>query len=293
MATLRDIKRRMTAVSSIQQITKAMKMVATARLRKAQDAIFNSRPYSIKIKETLNRLSQSFEKIDNPLFELREPETVAIMVVASDKGLCGSFNMNAIRAAVELINSKYSRQNQKGNVFLICLGKKAYDYFSRRNYKIAAQYINMLGKHSFGDASSIANLLIKGFLEKEFDRVEIVYNQFKSVMQQQLTVKTFLPIEIEEDKTVKASDLNYIFEPDAKKLFEKLLPKYLNSQIWRVILESFASELGARMTAMDMASENAKELIRVLNLTYNKARQAAITKEILEIVSGANALKKV
>ncbi len=294
MATLREIKRRIAGVKSTEQITKAMKMVAAARLRRAQDNIINARPYANKIAHLLGHLLEIEKGIDNPLLAKREINKVALVVVTSDRGLCGGFNMNVIRRTEELLVEEYSEQASKGNVELYCVGKKGYDHFKNTNFKIANQYLGIFSKLDFTFAVKLVNELSSKFIAGEYDKVVIVFNEFKSIIQQNLRAMDFLPLEAdkllggEEEETAQ----EYIYEPEKASIINYLIPKNLNSQMWRVLLESYAAELGARMTAMDMATENAKELIKSLQLTFNKERQAAITKEILEIVSGANALKK-
>lgn len=296
MATLRDIKRRIVGVKSTQQITKAMKMVAAAKLRRAQENIINARPYSRKISEVLTNLLELGDLTDNPLLKGREVKNVAVVVLTSDRGLCGSFNMNIIREATNLIHGDLAEYYEKGHVYLYCLGKKGCDHFGRHNYKISGLMPGIFSNVKFQTASSLVSELKTRYMNNEIDKVLVVYNEFKSVMQQKLVVEQFLPIQHKTDNTgqsgnKKKSVIDFIYEPDEKTIIDSLLPRHLNSQMWRMLLESYAAELGARMTAMDMATENAKELIRSLQLNYNKARQAAITKEILEIVSGANALK--
>jgi F-type H+-transporting ATPase subunit gamma len=293
MATLRDIKRRIVSVKNTQQITKAMKMVAAAKLRKAQENIINARPYARKIAGVLSDLiSQLNGIIPNPLLLHRDIKNVAVIVVTSDRGLCGSFNMSIIREAANLIHGKYRDFYTQGNLKLWCVGKKGLDHFSRRNYNIAGKYPGIFGNLNFLTASSIMKELIAEFLENKIDEVIIVYNEFKSVIQQKIVTEKLLPIkEIEKPVLPSLQFIDFIYEPDRISIINKLLPKHLNSQMWRILQESYAAELGARMTAMDMATENAKELIKSLQLKFNKERQSAITKEILEIVSGANALK--
>jgi F-type H+-transporting ATPase subunit gamma len=295
MATLREIKRRITGVKNTQQITRAMKMVAAARLRRAQENIINARPYSRKIAQVLGHLLELEKGIENPLLEEREERKIAIVVVTSDRGLCGGFNMNIIRRVEELLEEDYSEQFENGNVEFYFVGKKGYDHFKNRGVKIAGTYLGIFSKQmDFSFAAKLVKELSEKYTEKEYDKVVVVFNEFKSIIQQNLTVEQFLPLVPEklvgdEEEKLHAE---YIYEPDKASIIHALIPKTLNSRMWRVFLESYAAELGARMTAMDMATENAKELIRTLQLTYNKERQAAITKEILEIVSGANALKK-
>lgn len=295
MATLRDIKSRIKGVTNTQQITKAMKMVSAARLRRAQENIINARPYSRKIAEVLSNLIAVEKGSSNPLFEEREVDSVAIVVITSDRGLCGSFNMNVIRSAEELINEKYNHLKANGKLALYCVGKKGVDHFKKRNYKLTGSYPGIFSDLNFEFASSLTTELKQKFLKREYDKVIVVYNEFKSVIQQVTTHKQILPIvpfksesneHLEQLKT-----FDFIFEPDKLSIIDALLPRHLKAQVWTSLLDSYAAELGARMTAMDMATENAKEMIRSLNILYNKERQAAITTEISEIVSGANALK--
>lgn len=292
MATLRDIKRRIVGVKNTQQITKAMKMVAAARLRRAQDNIINARPYSRKIVEVLGHLLSAEQNLYNPLLEQRKVSKVGIVVVTSDRGLCGAFNMNVIRYTEELIENEFNDIYDAGNLSLYCVGKKGYDHFVRRNYKIASFYSGIFSKLRFVFAQNLMSELKQKFVDKEYDKILVVYNEFKSVIQQNLKIEQLLPIKpFKGEEIISNRTADYIYEPDRASIIHSLLPRHLNSQVWKILLESYAAELGARMTAMDMATENAKEMIRTLQITFNKERQAAITKEILEIVSGANALK--
>lgn len=293
MATLRDIKRRIKGVSNTQQITKAMKMVAAAKLRRAQENIINARPYSKKLNELLGRLLAVEKNIVSPLVEEREIKKIAIILITSDNGLCGAFNMNILRTTEDLIKNEYSYLNKDQDISLYCLGKKGFEYFNRRNLKIAENYTGFYKELKFDLSTKILAGITNLFVKKEFDRVILVYNEFRSVMQQKLVVQQLLPIKIESDEDINSSqNIDFLFEPDKTNIISNLLPKYLNAHLWKALLESYASELGARMTAMDLATENAKELIKELKLQYNKERQATITTEILEIVSGAEALKK-
>ncbi len=293
MATLRDIKGRIKGVKSTQQITKAMKMVAAARLRRAQENIINAKPYSKKIGEMLQNLLRIEKNFNNPLFVEREIKRIALIVVTSDRGLCGGFNMNVIRKAEELAKDEFANYNHNGNLVLYCIGKKGNDYFTKRPYNVVGSYPGIFSHLKFEFASGLIKELTAKYISGEIDKVLVVYNEFKSVIQQKTTVEQLFPIKPFEEKTEETvQDVNYIYEPDKARIIGALLPKHLNAQMWTTLLDSYAAELGARMTAMDMATENAKELIRSLNLTYNKVRQASITKEILEIVSGANALKE-
>jgi F-type H+-transporting ATPase subunit gamma len=292
MATLRDIKARITGIKSTQQITKAMKMVAAARLRRAQDNMINARPYSRKISEVLDNLIAIEKNMDNPLFKERHVEKIALVVVTSDRGLCGAFNTNIIRRTENLALQDYKDVYNNGNLTLYCVGKKCNDYFSKRNFNVAESYIGIFSKLKFEFAAKLINDLTSKFLNGEYDKVVVVYNQFKSVMQQNLMVEQILPLTPSENSSEEeVSQSEFIYEPDKINIINSLVPRHLKAQMWKALLESYAAELGARMTAMDMATENASEMIRSLQLTYNKERQAAITNEILEIVSGANALK--
>jgi F-type H+-transporting ATPase subunit gamma len=290
MATLRDIKQRIKGVKSTQQITKAMKMVAAAKLRRATDAIINARPYARKIQTLLSHLASNDDLLSNPLFISREVKNVAVVVVTADRGLCGAFNTNIIREATRYIQEELQQQNISHSLF--CLGKKGSDFFSKRNYNVVQKYPGIFASLNYSVAQRLSDQLISGFLNGEFDKVILIFNEFKSIIQQKIVVEQFLPIPVNDNKISEShSEANYIYEPNQKAIFEYLIPKHLKAQLWRVLLESNAAEFAARMTAMDNATTNAKELIRTLNLKYNKERQAAITKEILEIVSGANALK--
>ena len=291
MATLRDIKHRLIGVRNTQQITKAMKMVAAARLRRAQENIINARPYSKKITEVLQHLLTVERNFNNPLFLEREVYNVAIIVITSDRGLCGAFNMNVIRAAEQLVKDEIVGNPQGIKLNLYCLGKKGNDHFSKRNYDVVGSHPGIFTHLKFEFALGLIKELTNKYISGEIDKVLVVFNEFKSIIQQKTAIEQLIPIKKFESKN-NSSEIgpDFIYEPDKVKIINSLLPKHLNAQMWRYLLESYAAELGARMTAMDMATENAKELIRSLNLTYNKVRQASITKEILEIVSGANSL---
>ncbi len=290
MATLRDIKRRIKGVQSTQKITKAMKMVAAARLRRAQDRIINARPYAREIFEMLSHLVTDNDITANPYIKQREEVHTAVVVVTADRGLCGAFNANIIKETIRYIEEEYSVNKTKCRLF--CIGKKGYDFFSKRDYKIVYNKKGFFSSLNYDAALEISNEIIDGYLKKEYDKVIIIYNEFKSVIQQKIIVEQFLPIPVlKKSGKEKYAFNNYIFEPDQVSILNYILPKHLKGQMWRILLESNAAEYGAQMTAMDNATTNAKELIRTLQLKFNKERQAAITKEILEIVSGANALK--
>jgi len=289
MATLRDIKSRIKGVKSTQQITKAMKMVAAAKLRRAQENVVNARPYARKIWQALSDLATENDLNANPFFVQREVKNVAYVIVTADRGLCGAFNSNIIKEAVRNITEDLN--NDTISVQLFCVGKKGFDFFSKRNYNLYDKNLGLFSSLKYSEALSISQKIISAYLDETFDKVIIIYNEFKSIIQQKIVVEQFLPITLVTEHTDKKNRPNSIYELNQKSIFEYMLPKHLKAQIWRVLLESNASELGARMTAMDNASTNAKELIRTLQLKYNKERQAAITKELLEIVAGANALK--
>jgi F-type H+-transporting ATPase subunit gamma len=291
MATLRDIKNRIKGVQNTQQITKAMKMVAAARLRRAQENIINARPYARKIAEMLSHLVTDEDIEINPFIFQREIKNVAIVVVTADRGLCGAFNTNINRETKRIIDEEYSGTSVLPHVF--CIGKKGFEFFSKRDYDVVGKKIGIFSSISYEDALKITKELIDVYLNGTFDKIFIVYNEFKSIIQQKIVTEQFLPIPIQKgSEKERKNQPNYIFEPDQKDIFNYLLPKHLKAQMWRILLESNAAELGAKMTAMDNATTNAKELIRTLQVKYNKERQAAITKEILEIVSGANALRE-
>lgn len=292
MATLRDIKNRIKGVKNTQQITKAMKMVAAAKLRRAQDAIVNARPYAKRISEMVSNLVTDEDIVTNLLIVPRETvKNVAIVVVTADRGLCGAFNTNIIREANRYINEEVIEAGIGYQLY--CIGKKGSDFFGKRNYNVAKVFPEVFSSLNYTSAQKVSDDLAAGYLKGEFDKVVIIFNEFKSLIQQKIVVEQFLPIPIKKmEKEESDVESNYIYEPDQKSIFNYLIPKHLRGQIWRILLESNAAEFASRMTAMDNATTNAKELIRTLNLTYNKARQAAITKEILEIVSGANALKQ-
>ena len=291
MATLRDIKLRIKGVKSTQQITKAMKMVAAAKLRRATESILNARPYAKKISVLLSHLVNEDDKLSNPLFAEREIKNVAVVVVTADRGLCGAFNTNIIKEASSYVEEEIKQKDLEYQLY--CLGKKGADYFRRRDYNIAAAYPGIFSQIDYTTAQKLVGEIIPKYLDGSIDKVIIIFNEFKSIIQQKIVVEQFLPIVSHDEKeNYKHESINYIYEPDQKAIFNYLIPKHLKGQMWRVLLESNASEFAARMTAMDNATTNAKELIRTLSLTYNSKRQAAITTEILEIVSGANALKE-
>jgi F-type H+-transporting ATPase subunit gamma len=294
MATLREVRRRIAGVKSTQKITKAMKMVAAAKLRRAQLAVVAARPYAKAMRDLLQHLMVYAEGPAAAFVQPREVKNVAVVVVTSDRGLCGAFSANLIRAAVQHLQNRYPEWNRQGRVRIYCVGKKATDFFSRRAFSVAEKSVGIFGHLTFGEAQRLAGILVDGYTAGTFDRVDVIYNEFKSIAQQNIVVEQFLPVPPGGDTkgaTPAPTAGEYIYEPSKVGILEALLPKHLNFHIWRVLLESNAAEQGARMAAMDNATENANELIDTLQLQYNKARQASITKELLEIVGGAEALR--
>jgi F-type H+-transporting ATPase subunit gamma len=293
MPNLLDIRRRIKSVKNTQQITKAMKMVSAAKLKRAQDRVIAARPYANKMMAVLNALaSRTDENFHHPLLDARGDDRYLIVLVTADKGLCGAFNTNLIKATYAFI-----RENSNKKIELLALGRKGRDFFRRRHLTIAGEYIGLTGKGrvEFSEALEVARDVIKRFTEdKEIDKAFIVYNEFKSVLQQRVVIEQLLPVsrKTEKDDATSSQPVNlvdYIYEQPPAEIFSRLLPRMLETQVFRALLESVASEHGARMTAMDSASKNARELIDKLTLNMNRARQAAITNEIIEIVSGAAA----
>lgn len=295
MANLRDIRNRISSIKNTQQITKAMKMVAAARLRKAQQRMTATRPYSKKMAQVVAKLVSSQQNVRNDL--LREPEEikrVLLIVVGSDRGLCGGFNNNLFRKVEGTISNDYSTFNDEGTLDIIAIGKKATGYFKKRDYNVVQAYPGFFDDLNYEETSDIMSHATEQFVEEYYDKVLIAFNEFKTVITQNRLIEEALPLKtdsIEEVEEESATEKDYIFEPDPASILEKMLPVHLNMQLWRAVLESNASEQGARMAAMDNATENAKELEQDLRLEYNQARQSAITTEISEIVSGAAALE--
>jgi F-type H+-transporting ATPase subunit gamma len=287
MPSLIDLRRRIRAVKSTQQITKAMKMIAASRLRKSQERIVNARPFSNLARRVLHDLTLRCDPSAHPLLGVREEKTALVIVLTSDKGLCGGFNTNIIKAATQFIASK-----QTTRLVLGTIGRKGRDFFLRRGYDPAIDRVNLFQHLKFDDAQEIADVAADLFVTGKIDAVYLIYNEFKSVMQQRLLTEQLLPIAREqfdfEDDSAPHAD--YIYEPSAEALFNSLLPSYVRVEVWRALLESAAAENAARMTAMDAATKNATDMIDSLTLYMNKVRQAAITREIIEVVSGAQAL---
>lgn len=293
MANLKEVKNRIKSVTSTQQITKAMKMVAAAKLRRAQDAILQMRPYAQKLTSIINNVSSSVDTSDvsTPYAEKRELRQVLLVVESSDRGLCGGFNSTAFKHAKAIIKEKYTGQD----VTIMPIGKKSLEHFQKRGYKVVTNYSKLFEKLTFDGAREAAEFVMDSFVKGDYDQVEIIYNEFKNVATQIVRNEHFLPIKQDEsvgEEIATSVDNDYIIEPSEEEIFTQLIPKSLKIQFYKTLLESNASEHGARMTAMDKATENADELLKELRLTYNRTRQAAITKEILEIVGGAEALEQ-
>jgi len=289
MANLKEVRNRITSVTSTQQITKAMKMVSAAKLKRATNAIVQLRPYANKLRDILAQVSASVEGNDSPFTQDRVPNKVLVVVVTSNRGLAGAFNANAIKTANNLIASKYADQFAKGNVSIVAIGKRGQDFFSRRSFNVIGDNNELFNNLSFENVSKVTEYIMTEFKEGRVDRVEVVYNQFRNAAVQILTSEQLLPL-LPEEKNEDVAELDYIIEPSKEKIIEELIPKAIKIQLYKAVLDSNASEHGARMTAMDKATENAGDLLRQLKLSYNQARQAAITTELTEIVSGAAAL---
>ena len=288
MASLKEVKSRILSVNSTQQITKAMKMVAAAKLRRAQDRVIQLRPYSDKLQTILNNLSSSSGS-NSKLLEERKINKVLLIIVGSDRGLCGSFNSSVIKYTNQLIEIDYKKHYENKKLTILPIGKKMFDHYKKRNFLILDNFWSILKKSSYDDVTGISNFLMNEFILENYDKIDIIFNEFKNVAVQNTMTSTFLPVNEENDDEDK-NDTNYIFEPNQKDILNKLIPKALTANLFKTILESNASEQGARMTAMSQATDNATELLKELKLSYNRSRQAAITKEILEIVGGAEAL---
>ena len=293
MPNLKAIRTRISSVKSTRQITSAMKMVAAAKLRKAQDKIVRLRPYANKLHEILVNLSQSLaeSEIENIYSRTSEPEKILIVVITSNRGLCGAFNSNVVREARRAVADSYYEQYKKGNVQFLAIGKKGFDYLRKQKFKFAGESNDLLNEVTFEKASVLAEKVMKSFVTGDFNRVEIIYNHFKNAAVQQLTSEVFLPVETTPEKGKAAAHIDYIYEPDKGSIITELIPKSLKIQYYKAVLDYFVADNGARMTAMHKATDNATTMIRELTLQYNKARQAAITGQILEVVSGAEALK--
>jgi F-type H+-transporting ATPase subunit gamma len=290
MANLKEVRIRIASVQSTQQITKAMKMVSAAKLKRATNAITQLRPYATKLKDILGNLSASMEGSSSPYIQEREPNKVLIVVVSSNRGLAGAFNMNVIKAANNLIAEKYSDQFAKGNVRIAAIGKKSQDFFEKRSYNMVGNNNEVYAALTFENVTKITEAIMAGFAKGEYDKVEVIYNRFKNAAVQFVTTEQLLPLPKAETTSLKVSNIDYILEPSQEQIVEQLIPKSIKIQLYKALLDSHASEHGARMTSMDKATENAGDLLKALKLSYNQARQAAITTELSEIVSGAAAL---
>jgi F-type H+-transporting ATPase subunit gamma len=291
MSNLKEVRTRIESVKSTQQITSAMKLVAASKLRKAQRAILQLRPYAQKLQEFLQGMSTDLDETNEAVYaKEREVKKVLIVLVTSNRGLCGAFNANVVKQAINLIHTTYKDAYERGDLSLYCIGKKGAEHFSKYQYPVIKENLVLFDDLNYENALPIAEELMQDFAEKKYDRIDIIYNQFKNAAVQVLLTEQFLPILPPEDDG-SGLQVDYIFEPNKEQIIEELIPKSLKIQFFKVVLDSFASEHGARMTAMHMATDNASELLKELKLSYNKARQASITNEILEIVSGAEALK--
>jgi F-type H+-transporting ATPase subunit gamma len=291
MANLKEIRTRIASVNSTRQITSAMKMVSAAKLRKAQNAIVEMRPYADKLHEILGHVVSSSESLEeNPYVKADKKERILFVTISSNRGLCGAFNANVVKKAVELREGEFESFYKSGNIDFITVGKKANDLLKAKKANIVETHHDVYDDLSFENVSKVASHIMQQFLNEKYDEVYLIYNEFKNVAVQVLAVEQFLPVKIEE-KEEHHQESDYIFEPNKLEITEQLIPYALKTQFYKAILESHASEHGARMTAMHKATDNATDLLRELRLNYNKARQAAITGEILEIVGGAEALK--
>ena len=309
MPSLKEVKSRISSVISTQQITKAMKMVAAAKLRKSQERIMMMRPFAQKLNYLLKNLSSASSEGGEWYNVAREEKKILLVLITSDRGLCGGFNSAVTRVATRLINDTYSTQAKSGNVTVLPIGKKGYEYSQKRNVKVIDSFWNVFQTLSFERVAEVGDYIIDAYRKGEYDKVEIVYNEFKNVATQILRTEQMLPVVTPKPRSTdrvspeaqagsmkamqekKVQEVDYIYQPDRQEIIDGLIPKSLKVQLYKAVLDSNAAENGARMTAMDKATENAGELLKELKLTYNRTRQAAITKEILEIVAGAEALK--
>ncbi len=290
MANLKEVRNRIGSVQSTQQITKAMKMVSAAKLKRATNAIIALRPYANKLKEILANLSVTLEDFESPFIQERVPNKVLIVAVSSNRGLAGAFNMNVIKATNLLINEKYSEQLQRGDVSIVSIGKKTQDFFQKRKFNVIGNNNEVYTDLSFENVTAITENILADYAKGKFDRVDLVYNAFKNAAVQIITTEQLLPLPKTNSMENTSKVVDYILEPSQDEIVEELIPKSVKIQLYKAVLDSHAAEHGARMTAMDKATENAGDLLKSLKLAYNQARQAAITTELTEIVSGAAAL---
>ncbi|HEY5594946.1 MAG TPA: ATP synthase F1 subunit gamma [Nitrospiria bacterium] len=286
MPSLQHIRRKITSVKSTQKITKAMKMVAAAKLKRAQDRILSARPYAQKMATVLKSLTRGVSRDLHPLLRRRTARKIELLVITADRGLCGAFNANILRRAQEFIREKRAAGFEVG---ISVVGRKARDFFRKREMVPRQTWVQIFDRLNYAHGAEIGRDIIGRYAEGEFDELYLLYNEFKSVIQQRITIEKLFPIEPPE--TAETATGNYLYEPEEAAVLARLLPKYIEVQIFRVLLESSAGELGARMTAMEAASRNAGELIRKMTLVYNKTRQAVITKELMDIVGGAEAMR--
>lgn len=292
MANLKEIRTRIASVKSTKQITSAMKMVSAAKLKKAQDVVINLRPYAGKLHQILLYINHNLDKDEENIYSrIDYPDNVLIISITSNKGLCGAFNTNVVKQVVNLINEEYIGEYKEGNVSIFSIGKKGSEFYKSKGYKNLSVSNDILDNLNFDNAAPIIEDIMKAYAEQKYDKVIMVYNRFKNAAVQILSTEQLLPIELPEDLEIE-ENIDYIFEPSRAYIVKELIPKSLKIQFYEALLESVAAEHGARMTAMHKASDNATQLIKELQLTYNKARQASITNEILEIVGGAEALRK-
>jgi len=311
MASLRDIRNRIGSVQNTQQVTRAMKMVSAAKLRRAQENIFRTRPYAYKLGELIARLKGQVDPALHPLFQHREETRgVLLIVVTADRGLAGAFNANIIKLAEEAISTRFASFRDAGTLRLLCVGRKGHEHFSKRGYSLVGDFRGAFDNVNFDTALSVMTLAVEGYEEESWDEVHLLYNEFKNTISQNRIMQPLLPIPAEQFMTPvmeerdaadgsspdgvgtsqETSEMDFIFEPDAGAILDRLVPRFLNYEVWKALLESNASEQGARMVAMDSATTNADDLLKQLRLKYNRARQDAITKELIEITSGADAL---
>ncbi len=291
MAGLKEIRTRIASVKTTRQVTSAMKMVSAAKLKKAQDAILQIRPYADKLHQILTSLSASLENVEDSVYtQNREPEKILVLLITSNRGLCGGFNTNISKKAVELVKTKYSEQLKLGTIDFIGIGKQGGRQLKYRGMRVIDEKNKIFDSLTFDNVSEITQEIMNSFADGSYDRIELVYNQFKNAAVQIQTIEQFLPVEIEDDEDDNTNH-NFIYEPSKEHIIEELIPQSLKIQFYKALLDSHAAEHGARMTAMHQATDNASDLIKDLTLRYNKARQTTITNEILEIVSGAEALK--
>ena len=292
MAGLKEIRTRIASVKTTRQVTSAMKMVSAAKLKKAQDAILQIRPYANKMYEILTSLSSSLVNVEDSVYtQPRDPNKILIILISSNRGLCGGFNTNISKKAAELVNTRYKRQLHLGNVEFICIGKQGERQLKYLGLKTAYSHNEIFDSLTFENVSDFASKIMETFVDEEYDRIEIVYNEFKNAAVHFQVAEQFLPIEPNEENKHN-TNLDFIYEPSKEYIVQELIPKSLKIQFYKALLDSHAAEHGARMTAMHQATDNASEMLSELTLQYNKARQATITGEILEIVSGAEALKE-